>query len=260
MKRALVLLVVLAALAGGANASVVHVHASISYVKRGDSYERAHLRITRNGAVVLEATVRRLLRGDTLQRVFVRDLDADGEPEAVLDLSTGGAHCCVQSIVYRYQPHRYRSVFHDWGNVDPAYRIVDLDRTGTLEFQSQDDRFAYVFTSFAFSRFPVRIWRFDHGRFLDVTRSFPAAVQSDADRVWAQYLSFRRQRTDVRGALAAWAADMELLGHGSEATERLRAAYRRGELGPRADLVGWPEGRAYLRAVDRYLHRFGYAR
>lgn len=260
MKRALVLLVVLAAVAGGANASVVHVHASISYVKWGDSYEQARLRITRNGAAVLKATIKRLLRGDRLVRLFVKDLDADGEPEVVLDLYTGGAHCCAQSIVYRYRAdlHRYRSGFHDWGNV--GYRIVELDHGGGPELRSADDRFAYVFTSFAFSRFPVRIWRFDHGRFLDVTRQFPAAVEGDAHRIWATYLSFRRQQADVRGALAAWAADMELLDRGSEASKRLQAAYRRGELGPRGDLAGWPEGRAYLRAVDSYLHRFGYAR
>jgi hypothetical protein len=243
----------------GAAAADVHVHASLSYVKRSDgSYQRAHLRITRGGAVVLQATVRHLLQGDRLVRLFVRDLDADGEPEVTLDLFTGGAHCCTESVVYRYRPdlRRYRSVLHSWGN--GAYRITQLDGRGVPELQSEDDRFAYAFTSFAFSVFPVRIWQFDHGRFLDITRRYPDAVRRDADHIWAAYRSLRRKRADVRGALAAWTADMQLLGRGDEASMQLQAADRRGELGPREGLAGWPQGKAYLRALNGFLRKLGY--
>ena len=258
MKRLAALLVVLVFAAGAAAASV-HVHASLSYVKRSDgTYQRAHLRITRGGVVVLEASVRRLLQGDKLVRLFVRDLDADGEPEVTLDLFTGGAHCCTESVVYRYRPdlHRYRSVLHGWG--DGEYRITQLDGRGSPELQSEDDRFGYVFTAFAFSVFPVRIWQFDAGRFLDVTRRYPDAVRSDADRIWATYRSLRQKRADVRGVLAAWTADMQLLGRGEEASMQLQAAFRRGELGPREDLAGWPQGKAYLRALDEFLQKLGY--
>src|SRR5712691_5346949 len=57
-----------------------------------------------------------------------------------------------------------------WGNA--GYRLVDLDHDGRPEFRSGDDRFAYAFTAFAASAWPVRIWHFDHGRMRDVTRAF----------------------------------------------------------------------------------------
>ena len=34
--------------------------------------------------------------------VKVRDLDADGEPEVIADVFTGGAHCCVASEILRW--------------------------------------------------------------------------------------------------------------------------------------------------------------
>jgi len=64
---------------------------------------------------------------------------------------------------------------------------------GQPELVSQDDRFAYAFTSFALSYLPVRVWHFDHGRLVDVTRRFPAQVGRDADGLREQYEKLRRE-------------------------------------------------------------------
>lgn len=151
----------------------------------------------RAGKTVLDTRLRGLQRpGVRVRRVVVRDLEADREPEVVLDVYTGGAYCCTESLVYRSLPsaRTYRRSVHDWGNV--GYRIVDLDRNGRPERRSADDRFAYAFTPFVASMFPLRVVRFDHGRTADVTRRFPALVAADADRLWRAYPGARsRSRT-----------------------------------------------------------------
>jgi subtilisin-like proprotein convertase family protein len=234
------------------------VRASLSYESEDDTARDARLQIRRKGVVRLDAPVGAIGRFGRPTGLVVRDLDADGEPEVLLDVFTGGAHCCVHSLIYRYDPtrHRYRLAVHDWGNV--GYRIVDLDRNGQPELRSADDRFAYAFTSYAGSVFPVRIWHYRHGRLVDVTRSFPGLVRADAANAWRAYLSLRR--TDPRGALAAWLADQCLLGRQDEGWRKVDAAYRRRELGPRAGLSGWPQGRAYLKALRSFLRKLGYAR
>ena len=186
-----------------------------------------------------------------------RDLDGDGEPEVLVDLYTGGAHCCFFTLVYRYDPARrtYHRVAHAWGNT--GYALRDLDGDGRPELVSGDDRFAYAFTSFAASADPIQIWSYRAGRFLDATRSFPGAVRSDADRLWAGYLQDRKDRsTDVRGVLAAYLADRVILGEGAEGWARLRGALARGELSPPAGIG--PTGQAYLKALVKLLVDSGY--
>ena len=34
--------------------------------------------------------------------IRLRDLDADREPEVIVDLFTGGAHCCAFSTIYTF--------------------------------------------------------------------------------------------------------------------------------------------------------------
>ena len=185
----------------------------------------------------------------------MRDLDGDGEPEVVVGLYTGGPHCCFYMAVYRYLPgmRALRATIGFWGNV--GARLVDLGSDGRPEFWTADDRFAYAFTSFARSAFPIRILRFDHGRFVDVTRSFPSAVRRDARWLFAFYRSERSKRDgDVAGILPAWLADQYLLGRGAAGWSVLQRAVRRGELSKRENPG------TYLRRVRAFLRRTGYIR
>ena len=38
----------------------------------------------------------------TRKHIALRDIDADGEPEAIVGLFTGGASCCVLVLAYGY--------------------------------------------------------------------------------------------------------------------------------------------------------------
>jgi hypothetical protein len=71
-----------------------------------------------------------------------------------VDLNWGGAHCCSWTDVYRWTGSSYRLAYHFWGDV--LYRLTDLNRDGSVELVSADDRFANAFTAFAFSAMPVK--------------------------------------------------------------------------------------------------------
>ncbi len=245
------------------------VSADLSFRETNSSYHDLRIAVRRRGRVFLSTAVARLACRDCSvsgldvlvepQPLTVRDLDGDGEPEVLLDLYTGGAHCCFYTVILRYDGRTYRGTVAFWG--DPGYDLRDLDRDGRPEFVTADDRFAYAFTSYAGSVLPIQVRRYDHGRLLDVTSEYPALVRSEAASLWAQYKQDHTHRdADLRGLLAAWLADQYRLGRGEEGWEQLEAAYRRGELSaPRVDPI-WPAGRKYLAALRSFLVKTGYAR
>jgi subtilisin-like proprotein convertase family protein len=238
--------------------------ARLSYAEREDRYLALRLRIIRRGRALFDAAPRRLgafrdanmpVFGQPGGPVRVGDLDGDGEPEVLVDLYWGGAHCCYYTDVYRYVRARgaYRLSVGFWGDLHP--RLADLDGDGRPEFETGDDRFAYAFTGFATSVFPIRIFRFDHGRFRDVTRAFPKLVRRDAASLLALYRSERRKPNgDVGGVLPAWLADQYLLGRGEAGWLVLRRAVALREIRP------WEHPRTYLRKVRFFLRHNGYIR
>ena len=187
----------------------------------------------------------------------VRDLDGDGEPEAIVGGFTGGAHCCVLALVYRWNGSGYATFENNFR--DPGYRLVDLDRDGRYEFRTADARFAFLYGSFAESVFPLQIVRFEGTGFADVTGEFRDAVAKDTRRVRREYR--RRARSSsllgVRSALAAYVADLHQLDRGRAANRTLRSALRRGLLEPGRFTVG-PDGRRFIRNLKRRLRRWGY--
>jgi hypothetical protein len=190
--------------------------------------------------------------------VRVADLDRNGEPVVLLDLYSGGAHCCSYTVFYRWDGTEYVTTRHDWGN--PGYRFVDLGHDGISEFVTRDDRFNYAFSCFACSGTPVRVMRVVNRRLVDVTREFPALIRSDAAGLWRAYRAAARRREDVSGLLPAYVADEYLLGHGRAAWARLRRAvaspsWRRTVTDPR-----WKNRQRYLVDVRRFLRRTGYLR
>ena len=72
----------------------------------------------------------------------LRDLDGDGEPEAIVEAFTGGAHCCVIAVAYRWTGHKYAESDNNFA--DPGYRLKDLNGDGRDEFVSADARFGYL--------------------------------------------------------------------------------------------------------------------
>jgi hypothetical protein len=241
------------------------VEAQLSYdFKAPYRFTHERLTIKRSGAVLADVALKPIAGAieivparffDHRQSVAVRNLDPGAEPEVVLDLYSGGAHCCWYTEVYRYAAaNAYVLDRHIWGNVD--YRLADLDNDGLPELASADDRFAYAFTDFADSSFPVQIWKYRTGVFRDVTRRFPALIRRDARREW-RWAFATQGRANNRGFLAAWTADQCLLGHRKSAFKQLGVLRRQKRIGH----VGWDRtARLYLAHLRRFLHRTGYLR
>jgi hypothetical protein len=247
------------------------VQATLRYQRTHDGYgfRALHLTITRAGATLYDrAPTSRACRmpyclpagalspaaGASLRVV---DLDGDGEPEVTFDYSTGGAHCCLWMQVLRLAAdgRGYIRTEHDFA--DPGYVLADLDGDGRPELRSSDAAFAYAFTAFAYSAFPLQIWRFDHGTFRDVTATFPRLVAAESARFARRYRRLRARRDGQElGVVAAWAADEYRLGHRTAMLRRLRSEVGHGRLrGP-----GRLHGMAYLHDLDAFLRHRGYGR
>lgn len=172
--------------------------------------------------------------------------------DVVLNLYSGGAHCCSITQVFSYGSGTYSVAQRDFG--DPGAKLERL--AGDWAFVSADDRFAYEFTSFAFSGLPLAIWRFRDGGFVDVTRAFPGRVAADAARQYKAYLANRRQGLGL-GFIAAWAADEYLLGKQGRAMSMLGSLAAAGQL--RSGDGFSKGGRAFVAALGRFLTKTGYA-
>lgn len=244
------------------------VSADLSYRETNGRFGSLTIAVRRHGVLTLAAPMSRFACRicaasgyNTLfdHPVSVRDLDGDGEPEVLVDLFTGGAHCCYWTAILHYDGHTYRGNAVLWG--DPGYELRDLDGNGRLELLTSDDRFAYAFSAYVFSVLPVQVDRYDHGRIVDVTSQYPWLVRREAKQLWRLYLQTRGEKdADVRGVLAAWLADEYRLGLVSEGWAKIEAAYHRGDLGaPRVDTL-WPAGQKYLSALRSFLEKTGYAR
>jgi hypothetical protein len=243
------------------------VQAQISYEKRSDfGYRDVRITITRGDLIMRDEPAPcseappdadclayppwPVINGGH-NPVRLVSIDTDPESEVIIELFTGGAHCCSLTPIYDYDPlaNSYRRVVANWA--DPGFRLTDLGRDGRREFVSADPRFAYEFASFAGSAFPIQIWRFRDSRLVNVTRSFKREIARDAARHRREYIRVRRQRdVELRGILAAYVADKYLLGQKKSAIKYLRRAKHRGDLGK--------GGEAFISKLRRFLKARGY--
>jgi hypothetical protein len=267
---ALATLLALAALAAPAAAEPVTetadagtVHAEFTYDRTTDEYDvvqytSLHVRITDNGAPVVDEAIPDdafLQPGGFGDRksISAADLDGDGTVEVVLDLYTGGAHCCFDSWIY----HGAAKTVREWGDV--GYRFKDFDGDGRPEFLSADPAFSAAFTSFAASRFPLQVlaWRTD--RLQDITRSAPVRprLRREAKNLHGDYSKLNRRfrrghhdigtRERIRATLAAYAADSCSLGSCRRGSKLIATARRHREV---------PKG--FAREVRKVLRAGGY--
>ena len=198
----------------------------------------------------------------TRKHVGLRDLNGDGEPEAIVDLFTGGSSCCVLVLAYGYDApaNVYRRARLDTGG---GFVVRDHGGDGLIELVGDDFRFRGLFTCGACGSRPIRIWHYGLTRFEVVTREFPSKIRTHARRMKRIYERVRHRRDApvfVKGALTPYAADLCLLDRCGAGFRLVRLAIRRGELNRRSDFDVSPHGAAYLRALKRFLRRTGYLR
>ena len=244
-----------------ARAGAVEAVFSYSYDAAAFRFSRQRLTITRDGVNAFSAKLRKPPAGGfnaqpsgyfTHKRsVFVTDVDGDGEPEVVLDLYWGGAHCCWYSQIYRYVPaaKHYTALVRVWGNF--GYVFADLDHDGTQELVTRDDRFSYAFGSFADSRWPVRILRYRAGRVTVETPSYPSEIGRDANALWHAAMNPKR-KTSNQGIVAAWAAEEAMVGHWAVAFKAIDRLSRSGKIHGELSRVKFEQ------KLRSFLRRTGY--
>jgi hypothetical protein len=243
------------------------VHATLSYTPVNDfGANGIRITVTRAGATAYDAPVdprgcrddgicRPLSLQDDGTSLALTDLDGDGDPEVLVNLYTGGAHCCQVSRFLRWDGAKYVPVDHDWA--DPGYRVEDLDTDGAPELVSADPRFAYRYGSYASSAFPIQIWSLKGGRLTDTTRSHRSAIRADAARQWRAVRGAARHYP--RGVVAAWAADRYRLGVRARTLRTLRRMAARHQLPREGPGLGPRSQRTFVSRLDRDLRRLGYA-
>ena len=222
-----------------------NVRAEFSYqIKQGsDTGSNWRLKILRGGKTLIDEPVlvsaqaqadspigeaKRVSEGRLLNLV-VRDIDADREPEVILDLATGksGDGCCSYSLIYDFLPilNKYTFIEQFWGTV--GYQVKDVEGDGIPEFESKDERFARVLDIPAEDvRLPKRIWQYRQGEMVDVTRQYPQLVYEQAKQLWQTFLERRSQNKEVRGVLAAYLANKHLLGEDAEGWQLVGQVYQ----------------------------------
>jgi hypothetical protein len=267
------LLAVPSALAAIQTAQSGNVSATFTFSGSYPNFTGLHLSIAQGATVYYDEPVASKLCGTYCapgspsgegSSVHVLDLEHDGQPDVVLDLYSGGAHCCSIEQIFSFEPSdsvepgtaTYVETQRDFG--DPGEQIVDLRHDGRYEFLTADDSFAYEFTDFAASGLPIQILTFSDRRFLNVTRLYPKLIARDAARWRSAFNSMARQHYDDSvGVVAAWAADQELLGHSKLVNtflaNQLKAGHLNSALSPEE-----PSGAKFVAKLRKFLRAHGY--
>jgi hypothetical protein len=265
--RLITICIVIVGLAAGATAAFASTDTAqrgnvkaILTVKGQRPFFKLHLKIIRAGKVAFDGPVTSKLESapfgpiDFPPRsapVQVRDLQPGTPPAVVLSLIGAGAHCCFIEQVYTFDgaTGTYVKTEKDFGNASVAVERL----RGHWRFVSADNSFYYEFAPFAGSGAPIQIWRFENGRFADVTRAYPKPVENDAG-MWLNAFE-QNWRYGGNGLIAAWAADEDLLGHYLYVKHVLAHQLELHHLGsPR----GWPSGKHFIAALQAFLRQQGY--
>jgi hypothetical protein len=278
MRRGLITVLVLAAFALLApaalattpttqTASAGAVTATFTFSGKFPNYSGLHLSIAQSGAVLYDQPVSSKACGTfcapgatepKASSVQIIDLDGTGQPNVVLNLFSGGAHCCSIAQVFTFDPGTmtYAMTERDFG--DPGDRIEDLNHNGHREFVTADDRFAYAFTDFAASGLPVQILTFTGSRFQDVTDRYPALIRKDAG-TWLKAFRQLDHGSDIDsvGVIAAWAADEYRLGKVAAANRFLHQQANAGHL-KSALGAGTSQGQKFVTKLMKFLRQHGY--
>lgn len=131
------------------------------------------LEITKETKLILRSE-----ENDRIVEIKAIDLDGNDEKEIVIGYYTGGAHCCSYITANSISNNKFISKDTLWWG-DSNYEIKDLDNDGASEIFGVNSMFAYAFTNFAQSMFPVVIYRYKYGKFTETTSEFKVIVKKD---------------------------------------------------------------------------------
>lgn len=174
---------------------------------------------------------------DNVTILAVQDLDNDDEPEIILDIFTPGSNCCTNIFVFFYdqgaETYKSGDFLSTIWSISP--KLVDIQNDNYPEFVTRNPHHPWLAPPAA-SVGPIQIYRFDDGRFIDVTLDYPDLILEDAN-MWLtsaqgevavlspEYLAITEEdpvwwATSLEGnentVLSTYLYEMHLLGKGNE--------------------------------------------
>jgi hypothetical protein len=231
----------------------------------GGEFKGLNITITRGGAQAYSGMPRvkgceqpycapDTVDGGARQALSVVDANGDDEPDVIVNVYSGGAHCCEIAVVLMWNGTTYKPFTHNFA--DPGYRLVPASGDTSARFLTADAGFGYEFTDYADSAMPVQLLQLgDDGTFSDRTFTDSAAIRADAARWKKAYNKVRKGRSSL-GVLSAYIADEWQLGRQKAADAFLQHELRVGRL---KTTKPWPGGKAYIKLLKRDLRSWGYA-
>lgn len=148
------------------------------------------------------------------------------KPQIVITTFTGGAHCCVKTVLIGKTPSNTWQLAKGEDLDGGGYGLEDVDGDGNAELINSDNHFLYAFSSYADSFSPIRISKFVDGRLIDVTDR-PAMQHRLIQH--ANQLEYAAKRTPdlwhSNGFLAGWVASKILVEQGDQAWSRMMTSY-----------------------------------
>jgi hypothetical protein len=236
------------------------ITATLSYAASDDSRFLAsgvRLRVERGRTVAIDEPI---LPDETLLFVegpMIGDLSSEGL-DVLVHAGIAGAYCCSASVIAPAEKGGAygKPVRHDWGNYRDMPQMKDLDGDSLLEFVTRDEPFSgelgpYVITGAE----PVQVWQLRDGHLTNVTRRFPELIEHDAQSWWNAYASTGKDFSGSGVALAAYLADMHMLGKGAEGLSRAKERPPRDAEDATGNRISTS---AYFRWVTRLLAKHGY--
>ncbi len=122
------------------------------------------------------------------------DLNQNGIPDLMIEMYSGGAHCCfTSSLIELSDPANM--VFEQAFSECPA-SPVDLDGDGIAEFTSCDDIWAYAYCSYAESPLPPVAWKWNGERYEIANREFPQLYDDDIRWAFTYFLELQAEQVD----------------------------------------------------------------
>ncbi|MEN6368508.1 MAG: hypothetical protein ABFD77_02285 [Thermotogota bacterium] len=112
------------------------------------------------------------------------DINGNGTPDAIINLYSGGAHCCFDVAVYDLGPTLRRINFSTPPGGNSSGVFEDLNGDAILEYRTADDSFAYAYCCFAASPAVSVVLRFDPIAFAYVpaTYAFPGILEDSIEQ------------------------------------------------------------------------------
>ena len=126
--------------------------------------------VSNNGKTVYKETLT-----DNVYEILHEAFEPKGKKYFLIHLFSGGAHCCSSLLIAEMRGEKY--VVLDTGFYgNSGFTVEDMNKDGTKEIVSGNDMFAYAFTNYAETRFPLRVQKFEGGKLTEITGNFKSDI------------------------------------------------------------------------------------